>query len=186
MVLGWALAWLGCIPTNCQQLQSIFNNSMETNPTLKCAPVGFLVLSHSLNCSKLLTSMVQYFWDSFDLLWLSQLTNKCVCWKWCMVQDCQVDSFWLVYNNHWKEKTTSCLHKPGMHWAQPYKVGSALCAPGSSEVFSTWLNWAPVLLIYAQSVVSFLDSVAFASSEPYNFSLVYLCWNKIATNFKIP
>lgn len=59
MVLYGALAWLGCVPTNRQQLQSTFNNSMETSPTLKRAPIGFLVLSYSRNCSRLLTSMVQ-------------------------------------------------------------------------------------------------------------------------------
>lgn len=93
MVLYGALAWLGCVPTNRQQLQSTFNNSMETSPTLKRAPFGFLVLSYSRNCSRLLTSMVQYFCDSFGLLWLSELTNKCVCWKWCVVRTAR----WILF-----------------------------------------------------------------------------------------
>lgn len=138
-----------CIPANLQKLQGSFNNSLETNPILNVVGSGeahafcFFTLLYSLvqSCTRFLTSMVQYPCNSFDLLWLS--LDKEVCTSGVAYN--QVDSFWQVYYNHWKGKTTSCLHNPGTHWAQSCKVRSTLHVLRSSEVFSTLLNWAPCI-----------------------------------------
>ena len=77
-----------CIPANFQKLQGSFNNSLEINPILNVVGSGeahafwFLALLHSFHCTRLLTSMVQYSCDSFDLLWLSHLTKKGVHREW--------------------------------------------------------------------------------------------------------
>lgn len=106
-----------CILANSQKLQGSFTNSLETNPILNVVGSSeahtfwFSALLYSRHCTRLLVSVARYPCDSFDLLWPSRLV-KCAHQEWCMAR-------WIIfgwlYNNHWKGKSTSCLHEPGTH-----------------------------------------------------------------------
>lgn len=113
------------------------------------SPVTFWVwaLLSRLHHTRLLTSIVQYSCDRFDLLWPPCLSKQCPHWQWCRAghPGQPVDNFGLVHNNHWKGKTTSRAHAASIlqgtwHSARPGEFGSAQHLAKLSPLYSSYVH----------------------------------------------
>lgn len=177
-----------CIFANLQKLQGSFTNSLETNPILNVVGSSeahtfwFSALLYSRHCTRLLVSVARYPCDSFDLLWPSRLA-KCVHQEWCTAR-------WVLFG--WYTITIGKGNPRAVSMSlahtelNPARYIALLMSYGVQKCSAPCWTQPLVFVIHAQSIVCFLASVGFVSSEPCNFSTVYLLWKEIGSNFKIP